>query len=139
MPSHGDLQHTVRTETAKVTMPQTLVALISVILIPAGGWAGTPPEPSRTGQLEWQQLGSLPDELGVAGPFAGVHNDALIIAGGANFPRPVWQNDKVWHDRIFVLARTGDGYRGVMAEAAEPIGLRCGRFDPRGRRLYGRQ
>ena len=28
--------------------------------------------------LDWQQLPDLPDELGVAGPFVGVHNDALI-------------------------------------------------------------
>ena len=55
--------------------------------------------------LNWDFLSDLPDELGVAGPFAGVHNDALIVAGGANFPRPVWETDKVWHDRIHVLTR----------------------------------
>ena len=60
--------------------------------------------------LDWQQLPDLPDELGVAGPFVGVHNDALIVAGGANFPRPVWDNDKTWHDRVHVLAKTGDSY-----------------------------
>src|SRR6056297_59731 len=60
--------------------------------------------------LEWSELPSLPDELGFAGPFAGVHNDALIVAGGANFPRPVWENDsKVWHDRIFVLVKAEPG------------------------------
>lgn len=32
--------------------------------------------------LSWRELPSLPDALGVAGPFAGVHNDALIVAGG---------------------------------------------------------
>lgn len=60
--------------------------------------------------LAWDELPSLPDELGVAGPFAGVHNDALIVAGGANFPTPVWDNDKVWRDRIHVLIKTGDRY-----------------------------
>ncbi|QDS89251.1 N-acetylneuraminate epimerase precursor [Rosistilla ulvae] len=58
--------------------------------------------------LEWQPLPELPDELGVAGPFVGVHNDALIVAGGANFPRPVWGTDKIWHDRIHVLIRAGE-------------------------------
>jgi N-acetylneuraminic acid mutarotase len=52
----------------------------------------------------------LPDALGVAGPFVGVHNDALIVAGGANFPKPVWESKKVWHDRIHVLARSESGY-----------------------------
>ncbi|TWT65272.1 sodium:solute symporter family transporter [Allorhodopirellula solitaria] len=61
--------------------------------------------------LSWSELPSLPDELGLAGPFAGVHNDALIVAGGANFPKPVWDNDKVWHDRIFVLTKDGDQYQ----------------------------
>ncbi|TWT64555.1 N-acetylneuraminate epimerase precursor [Rubinisphaera italica] len=32
------------------------------------------------------------------------------MSGGANFPEPVWDNSKVWHDRIYVLTRTGAGY-----------------------------
>ncbi len=56
--------------------------------------------------LQWSELPSLPDELGVAGPFAGIHNDALIVAGGANFPKPVWDNEKQWHDSIHVLVRS---------------------------------
>jgi len=60
--------------------------------------------------LSWRELPSLPDALGVAGPFAGVHNDALIVAGGANFPEPVWDNPKVWHNQIHVLTKSGDGF-----------------------------
>lgn len=62
-------------------------------------------------QLSWSPLPAIPDELGVAGPFVGVHNDVLIVAGGANFPRPVWENDKVWHHQIHVLKKTETGYR----------------------------
>ena len=62
------------------------------------------------GFLVWDELPPLPDELGVAGPFAGVHRDTLIVAGGANFPRPVWDTDKVWHDRIHVLTKSEEGY-----------------------------
>ena len=47
---------------------------------------------------------------GVAGPFVGLHHDALIVAGGANFPKPVWDNDKLWRDRIFVLTKVGNQY-----------------------------
>ncbi|PQO24982.1 sodium:solute symporter [Blastopirellula marina] len=61
-------------------------------------------------QLDWTQLPDLPSELGVAGPFAGISNDALIVAGGANFPRPVWESNKQWVDAIHVLVRTSDGY-----------------------------
>ncbi|MBN1852140.1 MAG: hypothetical protein JW829_05420 [Pirellulales bacterium] len=61
-------------------------------------------------RLEWNTLPPFPDELGVAGPFAGVHNNSLILAGGANFPRPVWDHDKVWHNRIHVLIKKGNDY-----------------------------
>ena len=66
--------------------------------------------------LKWEELTELPapdgldENIGVAGPFVGVHNDALIVAGGANFPdKPLWETDKVWHDRIYVLSKQSDG------------------------------
>lgn len=58
--------------------------------------------------LKWSELPPIPNSLGVAGPFVGVHEDALIVAGGANFPTPVWDNDKVWHDSIYVLPRSSE-------------------------------
>lgn len=58
----------------------------------------------------WKELSVLPNALGVAGPFAGVHNDALIVAGGANFPQPIWESEKVWYDNIYVLQKDGDDY-----------------------------
>jgi len=47
----------------------------------------------------------LPDPEGFAGLFAGTHNDALIVAGGANFPSkmPCEGDTKVWYDSVFVL------------------------------------
>ena len=63
--------------------------------------------------LEWNKFSSLPpaggqkDALGVAGPFAGVSNGALIVAGGANFARPYWGMDKQWHSDIWVLEKDG--------------------------------
>jgi SSS family transporter len=64
--------------------------------------------------LEWSNLPDLPDKLGRAGAFIGVHENALIIAGGANFPEPVWESQKRWHDGIYVLTRDSgseSGYR----------------------------
>lgn len=61
--------------------------------------------------LNWSRLPELPDALGVAGPFVGVHNNVLIVAGGANFPKPVWESNKVWRDRLYVLSKQGDSYR----------------------------
>ena len=61
--------------------------------------------------LTWSdEIPPLPDSIGVAGPFVGVHGETLIVAGGANFPRPVWDNEKVWHDDIHILRREGEKY-----------------------------
>lgn len=90
-----------------------LTLLFSLLAIAAEGQPPSPPNPQR---LDWQELPDLPAELGVAGPFAGVHNDALIVAGGANFPRPVWENDvKYWRDQIFVLTKSEEGYQWIDA------------------------
>jgi len=57
--------------------------------------------------LNWKQLPPVPDPIGFAAPFAGVSGDALIVAGGANFPGAMpWEGgQKVWHDSIFVLPK----------------------------------
>jgi len=53
----------------------------------------------------------IPDPLGYGGAFAGVSGDALIVAGGANFPEKTWgTGKKVWHDRISVLEHGDHGY-----------------------------
>ncbi len=61
--------------------------------------------------LHFDSLPPLPEKLGVAGPFVGVHHDALIVAGGANFPRPIWKSQKQWLRQIHVLTRNGDQYQ----------------------------
>ncbi|WP_145267107.1 sodium:solute symporter family transporter [Calycomorphotria hydatis] len=87
-------------------------------------------------QLDWQSLPDLPDSLGVAGPLVGVHHDALIVAGGANFPQPVWEHDKVWKSDIHVLTKQGDQYhwksggnlpqkRAYGAAVTTPYGIVC--------------
>lgn len=87
-------------------------------------------------RLDWQSLPDLPNDLGVAGPFVGVHQDALIVAGGANFARPVWDSNKQWHDQIHVLQKTASGYQwidggtlpkpvGYGASVSTPDGVVC--------------
>ncbi|MCG6154382.1 sodium:solute symporter family transporter [Rubinisphaera margarita] len=83
--------------------------------------------------LDWQALPDLPDPLGVAGPFVGVHNEALIVAGGANFPQPVWETSKVWHDKTYVLTRTADGYEWTTAAPLpRPVGYGAAVSTPEG-------
>ncbi len=83
-------------------MNQFFIAALPILLTSQVAFA------DKAKKLSWTELPPLPNELGLAGPFAGVHNDALIVAGGANFPSPVWEKDKVWHDRIFVLTKAGN-------------------------------
>lgn len=68
-------------------------------------------------KLIWSPLPDLPpapgqtQQKGLAGAFSGVHQDALILAGGANFPQALpWEGGtKVWWDDIYVLVRQADG------------------------------
>lgn len=68
------------------------------------------------------QFSTLPDlvpnsgytsQTGLAGPYTGVDNDVLIVAGGANFPGELpWEGGaKVYYNEIFVLQKTdGEEY-----------------------------
>lgn len=56
--------------------------------------------------FEWVNQPNIPDEVGFAGSFAGISNNTLIVAGGANFPdggAPWTGSTKVWHDQVFAL------------------------------------
>ena len=59
--------------------------------------------------LGWEKLPAIPNSVGVAGPFVGVHEGVLLVAGGANFPDAVpWKGGKkVWHDAIYAMERGG--------------------------------
>ncbi|HTN77120.1 MAG TPA: hypothetical protein VL096_17795, partial [Pirellulaceae bacterium] len=72
---------------------------------------------------EWQQLAALPDNEGFAGAFAGVSGDALLVAGGANFPdKKPWEGgQKVWHDAVYVLEQP-TGKWAVAGKLPRPLG-----------------
>ncbi|MCE9563948.1 MAG: galactose oxidase [Planctomycetes bacterium] len=72
---------------------------------------------------EWNRLPALPDKEGFAGPFAGVSNGALIVAGGANFPdkKPWDGGKKVWYDTVFVLEKPNSEWK-VAGKLPRPLG-----------------
>lgn len=72
---------------------------------------------------EWKRLPSLPDKEGFAGSFAGLSGDALIVAGGTNFPnKKPWEGGKkVWYDNVFVLDKF-DGQWKVAGKLPRPLG-----------------
>lgn len=64
--------------------------------------------------LQWKSLPPLPDKVGFAGAYAGVSNDALIVAGGANFPGnagPWGTAPKTWYDDVFVLKNPSGSWK----------------------------
>lgn len=63
---------------------------------PGWAWDRLPPLPPAAGQST---------QPGVASPFVGVHGNALLVAGGANFPGAMpWEGGaKAWWQDIWVL------------------------------------
>ncbi|MEG1615472.1 MAG: sodium/solute symporter [Bacteroidales bacterium] len=85
----------------------TLLLCLLLILIPLrvnGAGQGSEME-----NIIWENTQKLPtlnsaiENPGVAGAFAGIINDKLIVVGGANFPfGPPWENGvKTWHKTIY--------------------------------------
>ena len=76
--------------------------LISVISL---GLQSAPASAQVTAAV--RELPPLPDPRGVAGAFAGISGDALLLGGGANFPdQPPWAGGhKQWLGEIYVLPR----------------------------------
>ncbi len=122
-----------------MTCRARLLWLTGVLVLILGLWGGSARRSRADDEavaLDWRPLPALPNEPGVAGPFVGVHNGALIVAGGANFAPPIWESDKRWHDAIHVLARSGDDYVwadggtlpraiGYGAAVSTPDGVLC--------------
>ena len=75
--------------------------MMGLIVLLAGSIHGR--ADAEESMLRWNELPAIPNDLGVAGPIVGVHQDALIVAGGANFPKPVWETEKVWLDDVYAL------------------------------------
>jgi N-acetylneuraminic acid mutarotase len=84
--------------------------------------------------LKWTELPQLPspmgekEQKGLAGSFCGVHNDALILAGGINFPgKPPWEGGgKKWHNDIYILRKTENNYQWFISENKLPRPLAYG-------------
>lgn len=87
--------------------------------------------------LQWKSIPPLPDAVGFAGAYAGVSNDALVVAGGANFPGntgPWGTSPKTWYDDIFVLENISGSWKkagklphamGYGVSLTTPEGIFC--------------
>lgn len=87
-----------------------------------------PDERAKIEKIEWSIAVSLPSEdgikeqPGVAGPVAGIINDKLIVAGGANFPDGMpWRGaKKIYHDEIYVLGKNSDSIKASVSKQKLP-------------------
>ena len=91
----------------KILKKQTAVIFVFLVVY---GMLPVNSNENDQNKISWAELPPLPNELGVAGPFVGVHRERLIVAGGANFPEPVWENQKQWLDDVYALKREGSEY-----------------------------
>lgn len=103
----------------RASIDGVVALLLATVLVPAHTARA---QPEIASPLRWSELPPLPDPIGFAGPFAGVSRDALIVAGGANFPdgRPWDGHPKVWHDRIFVLDAPEGDWRVATTRLPRP-------------------
>ena len=63
-------------------------------------------------RMNWLIVDSLPPpNIGVAGAFSGIHNGAIIVAGGANFPNGMpWEGGKKqYSNEVFVFSINRNG------------------------------
>lgn len=84
-------------------------------------------------------LPPLPDSIGLGGPFAGVHNGALIVAGGANFPNGLpWEGGKkVWYSTIYILEKGADKWKTSTKSLPLPMAYGGSVSTPNGLFLIG--
>ena len=90
-----------------------------LLLVPSISSSVSVAEKKPINPFIWSEI-KLPDlppasgevkQSGLAGSFVGVHGDALLVAGGANFPDlPPWRGGKkVWWNDVFVLEKEANG------------------------------
>src|ERR1035437_5466750 len=88
------------------------------------------------GSLRWEKLSPLPNRGGLGGPYAGVSNGKLLVAGGANFPQaPPWEGGKkTWYDIVYALSEPQGDWKeagklmrpmGYGVSATAPAGVIC--------------
>ena len=81
--------------------------------------------------MQWNIAAKLPAEspqdtaVGVAGPVTGMHNNVLVIAGGANFPDAMpWDGGKkVYHRKVYLYKQDADEWILIDNTAELPFEL----------------
>lgn len=105
----------------------TIFILILFLLI----WKGNVTAETSINQVSqrnvplFENVDEIPGNEGLAGVFAGVHNNVLLVAGGTAFPegKPWEGGEKYFSDAVLVYERTANGVQLLNAAAKLPVAL----------------
>ena len=95
-----------------------------ILLISLSLWCSSTPAVGQENHwIAAEKLAEIPDPVGLAGPFCGLVNDSLLVAGGANFPNGMpWEGGtKIWHDDVYRLDRPDGSWKHV-GHLPRPLG-----------------
>jgi N-acetylneuraminate epimerase len=86
---------------------------------------------TKIDSISWKTIATLPasdgePSIGFAGPVNAVHDESLIVAGGANFPEKMpWEGGKKYYsDEVHILQKKSGKYiwnKKATAKLPEPI------------------
>jgi len=103
------------------------IIILSFLLTNTGAFSQKRERPD----ISWKKLAVMKNadnstSLGYAGILSGTHNDVLIIAGGANFPKKMpWEGGKKYYsDEIHILQKKNGEYiwnKRISKKLPEPI------------------
>ncbi|WP_220473610.1 sodium:solute symporter family transporter [Flagellimonas taeanensis] len=107
---------------------------VLVFLLGYASKAQDQPQKKDVVRFDWQTSTQMPQgqgfpKKGMAGGFSGVHNDALLLAGGANFPNgyPWEMGQKHWEDQIIAITKEGVNYNWHSSKRAKlPVSMGYG-------------
>ena len=116
------------------------VVRLAIMTLMAASLSGCNSKPEPT--LQWEKLPPIPEAEGFAGSFAGVVNDWLIVAGGANISGDKWSEPlrktrKTWYDSVFVLRTPGDAWIKTEFKLPRPLGYGVSVSGPRAMMCIG--
>ncbi len=72
-----------------------------------------------------KNINEIPGDEGLAGVFAGVHNNVLLVSGGTAFPegKPWEDGQKYFSDVVLAFERTAEGIKMLDVSAKLPVPL----------------
>ncbi len=98
-----------KTQNSKPLYPLSILMILTLVF---SKLENTNAQKINSFTMNWQIVDSLPaPNIGVAGAYSGVHNGAMLVAGGANFPKGLpWEGGKKnYSDTVYVFTKNKNG------------------------------